>query len=111
MKRTKLLQPSCPSEVRAASSDYQCVVEAIEAGVKKQTALQPVPSLYLGWIGVQCPELAMAVWLMRAVIVENILVRREENVLYLPAAPRYSAEDSRRVVDTLANALRLWNHR
>lgn len=110
-ENTKLLQPASPSEVCAAPSEYQAVVGAMERGVQQATTLQPVPSRYLGWVGVACPELAMAVWLLRAVVVENILVRREADVLYLPASPRYSAEESRRVMDTLANAWRLWQIR
>ena len=108
---TKLLEPASPSEVRAAPSEYEAVVEAIERGVQQATALQPVPSRYPGWVGVECPDLAMAVWLMRAVIVDNILVRREENVLYIPASHKFTAEDCQRVMETLANAWRLWNKR
>lgn len=107
----KLLRPASPTEVRAAPPEYQAVVEAIERGVRQATGLAPVPSRYHGWVGVACPDMAMAVWLLRAVIVENILARREADVLYLPASPRFSVEDSQRVVDALAKASRLWNTR
>jgi sirohydrochlorin cobaltochelatase len=108
---TRLLEPASPTEVRAAPSEYQAVVGAIERGVRQATALQPVPSRYLGWVGVECTDLEMAVWLMRAVIVENVLVRREDNVLYLPANPRFAGEDSQRVVEALSHAWRLLNYR
>lgn len=107
----KLLEPATPSEVRAALSEYQAVVRAMERGVQQATGLQPEPSRYTGWVGMGCPDVGMAVWLMRAVLVENILVRREENVLFLPASYRFTAEDHQRVVDTLAHAWRLWNQR
>ena len=57
----------------------------------------------------QCHDETMAVWLMRAVIVENILARREGNVLYLPvslASPR--GDQTRKVVATLGQVWHLW---
>ena len=43
-----------------------------------------------GWVGVRCESEEMPIWLMRAIIVENIMVRREGDVLYLPAGPRFT---------------------
>ncbi len=107
----ELLQPASPVDIRGALSEYQTVVEAIERGCQQATSLKPVPSQYLGWVGVGCNNWPMAVWLMRAVIVENILVRREANVLYLPAGPKFTAEIIHRVVETVAHAWQLWNKR
>lgn len=104
----ELLQPATPAEVCAAPSAYQAVVQAIEQGVRQTTGLPTVPSRYLGWVGVGCSDVAMAVWLMRAMIVENVLARREAEVLYLPTSPRFTAGESQRVVDTFAHAWRLW---
>ena len=38
-----------------------------------------------GWAGIRCDSEEMAIWLMRAIIVENVMVRREDDVIYLPA--------------------------
>ena len=46
-----------------------------------------VPSKAPGWIGILCDSEEMAIWLMRAIIVENVMVRRESDVLHLPAGP------------------------
>ena len=107
-ENAELLQPASPDEVRAAPSEHQAVVQVIEQGLQEATGLQAVPSQYLGWVGVGCADVTMATWLMRAVIVDNILARREANVLYLPASPRFAVGDSRRVVESVARAWRLW---
>ena len=47
---------------------------------------------------------------MRAVLVENMLVRREADNLYLPAAPRcLLGGDRPNVVAVVAGAYRLWD--
>ena len=42
---------------------------------------------YAGWLGVQCPGVRTAVWMMRALIASNILARREGTVLFVPVNP------------------------
>lgn len=51
----------------------------------------------------------MAAWFLRAVAVDNILVRREEETLFLPANQNLMVDDGlRRMVDVLARVHRLW---
>jgi sirohydrochlorin cobaltochelatase len=53
----------------------------------------------------------MAVWLMRAIAVENIIVRREEDVLFLPANPNFlNGGEAQIVAAALAHAHRLWQY-
>jgi glycerol kinase len=47
---------------------------------------------YAGWIGIECPSVRTAIWLMRAMTVENVLARREDTVLFLPAHPRFASD-------------------
>jgi len=106
---TSLLEPASPAETCAAPNAYQTVVEEMERGLRQATGSPAVPSPVPGWVGFQCASEEMAVWLMRAILVENVLVRREANVLYLPASPRFAAADgSRKVVETFVHARRLW---
>ncbi len=42
---------------------------------------------YFGWLGVECRDVASAVWLMRAMLARNILSRREGNVYFVPVDP------------------------
>ncbi len=55
------------------------------------TGLDVITDAPPGWIGLVCADDAMAIWLLRAILVENVAVRREGSVLYLPAAPDYRA--------------------
>ncbi len=41
---------------------------------------------YFGWLGVECPNLPVAIWLMRGLVVEGVMARREGVVLYLPVS-------------------------
>ena len=51
------------------------------------------PRRYVGWVGVETGGDEDAVWLLRAVLVEQVLARREGKVFYLPVAqPRVQAK-------------------
>jgi hypothetical protein len=41
----------------------------------------------VGWLGVECPSVRAAVWLMRALVVSNVLARREGTALCIPIDP------------------------
>jgi sirohydrochlorin cobaltochelatase len=46
---------------------------------------------------------------MRAIVVENVLARREGAVLYLPAGPRFTVEgEIRNVVTAVAKTHHYW---
>ena len=87
--RGTLLEPPSADEVRAAPEAYAEVVAEIRRGIGLVTGLETLESAAPGWVGVQCRDEAMAVWLLRAIIVENVMVRRQGTVLYLPAGPSY----------------------
>ena len=40
-----------------------------------------------GWRDVECPSVTAAVWLMRAMVVNNVLARRQETILFVPDNP------------------------
>lgn len=56
-------------------------------GIEQTTGLTPTPALYDGWLGLACPTVAAAVWLIRALVASNVLARREETTLYVPLNP------------------------
>jgi hypothetical protein len=106
---TDLLGPATAAEVQAAPAAYRGVVDELVRGVGDRTGLPSVPSRSPGWVGVECGHEEMAVWLLRAVNVENVLARREGSVLYLPAHPRFAGgEQTQKVLAAFAHAWRLW---
>jgi hypothetical protein len=51
------------------------------------TGLRAGGAEYDGWLGLECPSVNAAVWMMRALVVSNTVARREEQVLYVPVHP------------------------
>jgi hypothetical protein len=90
--RGTLLEPARPEEIMAAPKDYARVVAEIERGFRVVTGLSPVRSTCVGWVGLQCPDVEMARWLVRAIEAENVAVRREGAVLYLPTGPAFQRD-------------------
>lgn len=101
--RGTLLEPPTADEVRAHPEKYAETVAEIRRGIGLVTGLETLESSSPGWVGVQCRDEAMAVWLLRAIIVENVLVRRQGAVLYLPAGPSYHlGREIKNVITVLA---------
>jgi sirohydrochlorin cobaltochelatase len=67
--------------------------------IQSATGLRPSQRRNTGWLGVECPNVRAAVWLMRALVVSNVLARREETALFLPL----DARSADRVVDALVH--------
>ena len=40
-----------------------------------------------GWLGVECPNVRAAIWMMRAFVACNVLSRREGTVVFVPVNP------------------------
>lgn len=91
--RGTLLEAPCADDVRAQPETYERVVAELGRAVGLVTGLETCTSRTLGWVGVQCHSEAMAVWLLRAIIVENVAVRRQGDVLYLPAGLDYRFDE------------------
>jgi sirohydrochlorin cobaltochelatase len=107
--RGTLLEAVPAADALAEPEKYQEVVAEIERGIKLVTGLPVVPSRTVGWVGVRCDSEEMAVWLMRAIIVENVMVRREGDVLYLPAGPRFTLKrEIKNVVTVIAKTCHYW---
>ena len=107
--RDAMLEPAAPEEALAAPDDYARVVAEIERGLLLVTGLPTVRSTSPGWVGLQCTGEAMARWLRQAIEVENVRVRREGAVLYLPAGPHFREEtEIKNVVTVVAKTHHYW---
>jgi hypothetical protein len=106
---TELLEPVSAEFVRARPVAYQSAVERSARNIQETTAWPVAVGSAVGWLDVTCPDVAAAVWLLRATIVENVLTRREENRLCLPVSLGCVGNaGSGRVVGRFAGAHRLW---
>lgn len=107
--RGTLLEAVTTAEALADEDNYKAVVAEIERGIRLVTSLPVVSSAVAGWVGVRCESVEMAVWLMRAIIVENIMVRREGDTLYLPAGPRFTLKrEIKNVITAIAKTTHYW---
>src|SRR5262249_47894909 len=107
--RGTLLEPAAPEQVRADQASYKRVVAEIERGLQLVTGLPIVSAAQPGWVGVECHSEDMALWLLRAIIVENVCVRREGKILYLPAGPDFQLEkEIKNVITVLAKTHHYW---
>jgi hypothetical protein len=55
------------------------------AEIERHTGLRPSALRYRGWLGLECPSVESAIWMMRALVASNVLARREQTVLFVPA--------------------------
>jgi hypothetical protein len=79
-------------EMPLVEPDLACAGESesaavIAARIHRETGLRRSSHRYAGWVGVECPSIRAAVWMMRALVASNILSRREEQVLFVPVNP------------------------
>ena len=106
--RGALLEPALREDVLADRARYAEVVDEIRRGIRLVSGLEAIEGPP-GWVGVVCATEAMAIWLMRAIVVENVLARREGAMLYLPASPRFTlGEEIKNVVTAVAKTYHYW---
>jgi len=107
--RGTLLEPVMPDFVATNPDSYEKVLQELERGIKMVTGLPTQKSTVPGWIGMVCANEAMALWLLRAIIVENVSVRREGNVLFFPASPEFRlGEEIKNVITVIAKTNHYW---
>ena len=107
--RGTLLEPVSPEEILAHQQDYKRVIAEIERGLIMVTGLPVLYSKQPGWIGLQCTDEEMALWLLRAIVVENVCVRREGRALWLPVGPAFQLEkEIKNVITVVAKTYHYW---
>lgn len=107
--RGVLLEPGDPAHAAANPEQYGYVLGELERGIHMVTGLNTIRSENLGWIGMECDSEDMALWLIRAIVVENISVRREGRVLYFPAGANFRLENEiKSVITVVAKTNHYW---
>ena len=73
------------------------------------TGLRSYVSPTPGWVASACHGEAMAGWLVRAIVMENVAARRRGAILELPAAPHFRLEkEIKNVVTVIAKTCHYW---
>ncbi len=107
--RGTLLEPVHEASIAANPEKYAWVLKELERGIAQVTRLPVRRSPVPGWIGLECVDEEMALWLLRAIVVENVTVRREDTILWFPAGPDFRLErEIRNVVTVVAKTTHYW---
>jgi len=107
--RGTLLEPVHEEAIAANPERYEWVLGELERGINLVTGLRVIRSVTPGWIGMECDSEGMALWLLRAIVVENVTVRREETALWFPAGPDFRLErEIKNVITVIAKTNHYW---
>jgi hypothetical protein len=107
--RGTLLEPAPPAVIEAEPDRYRQVADEIGRGIGLVTDLAAGPSPLAGWVRVTCHNEAMAGWLLRAIVMENVSARSDGTALDLPAGPDYRLEkEIKNVVTVTAKTCHYW---
>jgi sirohydrochlorin cobaltochelatase len=107
--RGTLLEPPSREDVLARPNDAARVVAEMARGLSLITRLPVLTDCAPGWVGLACADEEMAVWLLRAIVVEHISVRREGTTLFLPAGPAYRIDkEIKNVITAVAKTHHYW---
>ncbi len=108
--RGDLLEPVSLEEIHADPEGYERAVREIERGFSLVAPLASVKSTTPGWVGLACEDEEMALWMLQAIIPENVSVRREGQNLFLPAGPAFEIEkEIKNVITVVAKTYHYWS--
>jgi hypothetical protein len=85
-EQSPLVVPAASNE-DAGVDGPQAVSARMAEGIERETGLACSGPRYIGWLGVDCTNVRAAVWMMRMMVVSNVLSRREGTVLFVPVNP------------------------
>lgn len=89
-----LIQPPLSSrDTRDAL--FRDLRDKVAAQIHSSTGLEATGCDYHGWLGVNCKSVPTAIWMMRAMVVSNVLCRREDTSIFIPVNPGSDRSGSR----------------
>jgi sirohydrochlorin cobaltochelatase len=86
----------------AAEDACRAAAAGMASRIQSSLGLRRSETDQVGWLGVECPNIRAAVWLMRALVVSNVLARREGTALCVPIDPSQDP-GGERVLSALAH--------
>ena len=104
-----LLEPGDEAAVDGDRVQYEKVVAEICRGIGLVTGLTARAAPDAGWVRIDCIDDAMAQWLQRAIVMENVAARRDGPALDLPASPAFRLEkEIKNVITVVAKTCHYW---
>jgi hypothetical protein len=81
-----LIQPALADD-DSQRANCQTLRLRITEAILQATGLKSARDQYTTWLGLECPNVRAAIWMMRAMVVSNVLSRREGTILFVPVNP------------------------
>jgi sirohydrochlorin cobaltochelatase len=81
-----LIQPALSGHGFRADTQQKLRGKMADA-ILQVTGLRSAKHSCAGWLGVECPNVHAAIWMMRAFVACNVLSRREGTVVFVPVNP------------------------
>ena len=81
-----LIQPALAG-IDCSLESHDVLYQEMATGINARTGLSISSQRYSGWLGVECPSVRAAVWMMRVLAAMNVLARRERTELFVPVNP------------------------
>lgn len=81
-----LLQPAVRGH-GLVDDEVERVRSTVAARLAEATGMARSPIEYYGWVGLECASVRAAIWMMRALVVNGVLARREGSALFVPVHP------------------------
>jgi sirohydrochlorin cobaltochelatase len=78
-----LIQPALAVDGEQ-SAETERVRNRLAETIERSAGLRASGARYAGWLGFECPSVRAAIWMMRGLVVANVLSRREGTVLFVP---------------------------
>lgn len=82
-KELPLVEPTY-SDANFWEDRHELTCTRVADAIFVESGLRRSPHRQVGWIGLDCTVVAGAIWIMRALVVANIMARREGTVLFVP---------------------------
>ena len=81
-----LIEPARSADgVRTAPEQALC--DRIGEAIRMRSGFGTSPHAYSGWLGLECPHVRGAIWMMRTLVSMNVLSRREGTTLFVAVDP------------------------
>jgi sirohydrochlorin cobaltochelatase len=84
-------------------ASFRDLRDKVASQIHSSTGLDVAGCEYDGWVGVNCKNVSAAIWMTRAMVVSNVLCRREDTVIFIPVNPA-SDHSGNRVLDLVWRA-------
>jgi sirohydrochlorin cobaltochelatase len=99
--KSPLIQPAIQDRP-SIRGQFQPLSAHVAKRTHEATGIQCSNDRYRDWLGLECHNVPAAIWMMRALVVSNVLSRREGTLVFVPINPATDPEGERVLQSVIA---------